>query len=175
MTLNCPTLTNNIEYRKTKFCIFVKPLYTFGISTRIMKRFISCFILFIVMLCNASAQNKVLNDDIRFFITKMYEDKLYQNYDFLQKHCSLELLKKLQEAYPYDVDGVAYATWLFRSEQQDSKPGTNGKSCMLEVKLDKDNWYIYRAIDMGWEFTKRIKVSTKDGKIVISDICLVED
>ena len=140
-----------------------------------MKRLISCFVLFIVMLCNARAQDKVLNDDIRFFITKMYEDKLYQNYDFLQKHCSLELLKKLQEAYPYDVDGVAYATWLFRSEQQDSKPGTNGKSCMLEVKADKDNWYIYRAIDMGWEFTKRIKVSTKDGKIVISNICPVED
>ena len=140
-----------------------------------MKRLISCFVLFIVMLGNASTQNKVLNDDIRFFITKMYEDKLYQNYNFLQKHCSLELLKKLQEAYPYDVDGVAYATWLFRSEQQDSKPGTNGKSCMLEVKADKDNWYIYRAIDMGWEFTKRIKVSTKDGKIVISNICPVED
>ena len=140
-----------------------------------MKRLISCFVLFIVMLCNASAQDKALNDNIRFFITKMYEDKLYQNYDFLQKHCSSELLKKLQKAYPYDVDGVAYATWLFRSEQQDSKPGTNGKSCMLEVKADKDNWYIYRAIDMGWEFTKRIKVSTKDGKIVISNICPIED
>ena len=114
--------------------------------TRIMKRLISCFVLFIAMLCNASAQNKVLNDDIRFFITKMYEDKLYQNYDFLQKHCSLELLKKLQEAYPYDVDGVAYATWLFRSEQQDSKPGTNGKSCMLEVKADKDNWYSWNNL-----------------------------
>lgn len=140
-----------------------------------MKRLISCFVLFIVMLCNASAQDKVLNDDIRFFIIKMYEDKLFQNYDFLQKHCSSELLKKLQEAYPYDVDGVAYATWLFRSEQQDSKPGTNGKSCMVEVKLDKDNWYIYRAIDMGWEFTKRIKVSAKDGNMVISNICPVED
>ena len=46
---------------------------------------------------------------------------------------------------------------------------------MLEVKDDKDNWYIYRAIDMGWEFTKRIKVSAKDGKIVISNICPVED
>ena len=127
------------------------------------------------MLCNASAQDKVMNDDIRFFITKMFDDKLYQNYDFLQKHCSSELLKKLQEAYPYDVDGVAYATWLFRSEQQDSKPGTNGKSCMLEVKADKDNWYIYHAIDMGWEFTKRIKVFTKNGKIGISNICPIED
>ena len=127
------------------------------------------------MLCNASAQDKVLNDNIRFFITRMYEDKLYQNYDFLQKHCSLELLKKLQEAYPYDVDGVAYATWLFRSSQQDSKPESNGESCMVEVKNDNGDWYIYRAIDMGWEFTERIKVFNKNGKIVISDICPVND
>lgn len=140
-----------------------------------MKRLIPFIALLTTVLCNASAQDMARNDDIRLFITKMYEDKLYQNYDFLQKHCSLELLKKLQYAYPYDTDGIAYATWLFRSEQQDSKPGTNGKSYMLEVKADKDNWYIYRAIDMGWEFTKRIKVFNKNGKIVISDICPAED
>ena len=128
-----------------------------------------------VMVCNVSAQDKDLNDDIRFFITKMYEGKLYENYDFLQKHCSAELLKKLQDAYPYDANGVAYATWLFRSGQQDSKPESNGKSCMVEVKNDNGDWYIYRAIDMGWEFTKRIKVFNKNGKIVISDICPVKD
>ena len=127
------------------------------------------------MLCNVSAQDKDRNDDIKSFIIRMYEDKLYQNYDFLQKHCSAELLKKLQDAYPYDANGVAYATWLFRSGQQDIKPESNGKPRMLEVKTDNGDWYIYRAIDMGWEFTKRIKISNKDGKIVISDICLVKD
>lgn len=140
-----------------------------------MKRLISFFVLFMVMVCNVSAQDKDLNDDIRFFITKMYEGKLYENYDFLQTHCSAELLKKLQDAYPYDANGVAYATWLFRSGQQDSKPESNGKSCMVEVKTDNGDWYIYRAIDMGWEFTKRIKVFNKNGKIVISDICPVKD
>lgn len=145
------------------------------ISEQIMKRLISLFVLFIVMLCNVSAQDKNQNDDIRSFITRMYEDKLYENYDFLQKHCSAELLKKLQDAYPYDANGVAYATWLFRSGQQDSKPGSNGKPRMLEVKTDNGDWYIYRAIDMGWEFTKRIKVFNKNGKIVISDICPVKD
>ena len=140
-----------------------------------MKRLISFFVLFMVMVCNVSAQDKDLNDDIRFFITKMYEGKLYENYDFLQTHCSAELLKKLQDAYPYDANSVAYATWLFRSGQQDSKPESNGKSCMVEVKTDNGDWYIYRAIDMGWEFTKRIKVFNKNGKIVISDICPVKD
>ena len=140
-----------------------------------MKRLISFFVLFIVMLCNVSAQDKDRSGDIRSFITRMYEGKLYENYDFLQEHCSAELLKKLQDAYPYDANGVAYATSLFRSGQQDSKPESNGKSCMVEVKNDNGDWYIYRAIDMGWEFTKRIKVFNKNGKIVISDICPVKD
>ena len=140
-----------------------------------MKRLILFIALLTAVLCNASAQDMARNDDIRLFITKMYEGKLYQNYDFLQKHCSTELLKKLQDAYPYDANGVAYATWLFRSGQQDSKPESNGESCMVEVKTDNGDWYIYRAIDMGWEFTKRIKVFNKNGKIVISDICPAED
>lgn len=147
----------------------------FGISTKNMKRLFSLIVLLTAVLCNVSAQDKDLNDDIRSFITRMYEGKLYENYDFLQKHCSAELLKKLQDAYPYDANGVAYATWLFRSGQQDSKPESNGKSCMVEVRNDNGDWYIYRAIDMGWEFTKRIKVFNKNGKIVISDICPVKD
>ena len=103
------------------------------------------------------------------FITKMYNEKLYEDYDFLQKHCSQELLKKLQDAYPYDSDGPAYATWLFRGGQQDSKPGSDGMTMMLDVTADGD-WYIYRALDMGCEFTNRIKLTSKDGKIVIEDL-----
>ena len=140
-----------------------------------MKRLFSLIVLLTAVLCNVSAQDKDLNDDIRSFITRMYEGKLYENYDFLQENCSAELLKKLQDAYPYDANGVAYATWLFRSSQQDSKPESNGESCMVEVKNDNGDWYIYRAIDMGWKFTKRIKVFNKNGKIVISDICPVKD
>ena len=140
-----------------------------------MKQLFSLIVLLTAVLCNVSAQDKDRSGDIRSFITRMYEGKLYENYDFLQEHCSAELLKKLQDAYPYDANGVAYATWLFRSSQQDSKPESNGESCMVEVKTDNGDWYIYRAIDMGWEFTKRIKVFNKNGKIVISDICPAED
>ena len=105
------------------------------------------------------------------FITKMYNEKLYEDYGFLQKHCSSELLKKLQDAYPYDSDEPAYATWQFRSDQQDSKPGSDNKTMMLDVTADGD-WYIYRALDMGWEFTNRIKLTSKDGKIIIEDMDL---
>ena len=102
------------------------------------------------------------------FITKMYNEKLYEDYDFLQKHCSPEMLKKLQDAYPYDTDKQGYATWLFRSGQQDRKPGSDCKDAILEVTSDGD-WHTYKAMDMGWEFTNRIKLILKDGRIIIVD------
>lgn len=105
------------------------------------------------------------------FITKMYNEKLYEDYDFLQKHCSPELLKKLQDAYTYDSEAPACATWLFRSGQQDSKPGSDGKTMMLEVTADGD-WYTYTALDMGWELSKRIKLVHRDQQVIIEDISM---
>ena len=93
----------------------------------------------------------------------MYNNKLYEDYDFLRKHCSSGLLKKLQDSHPYDTDGIAYATWLFRSSQQDSKPGADDKTIMLEVRAVGD-WFVYTALDMGWEFTNRIKITSKGGR-----------
>lgn len=105
----------------------------------------------------------------RAFITKMYNEKLYENYAFLHKHCSPELLKKLQEAYTYDSDDTAYATWLFRSGQQDDKSSQENRTELIDITADGD-WYNYTALDMGWEFSKRIKLSRKDNLIVIEDL-----
>ena len=146
-----------------------------------MKRLVLLIILLVEALCDVSAQDRLYpthtsttkSDEINSFITQMYNNKLYEDYDFLQKHCSAELLKKLQDAYPYNTDGVAYATWLFRSGQQDSKPGADDKTIMLEVKADGD-WFVYTALDMGWEFTNKIKITNKGGESVIEDICAVK-
>ena len=147
-----------------------------------MKQLIILIVLLTGALCNVSAQDRLRpthtsttkRDEIKSYITQMYNNKLYEDYDFLRKHCSSGLLKKLQDAYTYDTDGIAYATWLFRSSQQDSKPGTEGKTVMLEVKADGD-WFIYTALDMGWEFTNRIKITNKGGKIIIEDVCVVKN
>lgn len=143
-----------------------------------MKRFflIICSILVLSTSYGiGQTHNETTSEDtIKSFLTRMYDDKLYEDYDFLQKHCSPELLKKLQDAYPYDSDGVAYATWLFRSGQQDSKPGSDDKTMMLDVKADGD-WYFYTALDMGWKVTNRIKVISKDGKIIIEDMDLTAE
>ena len=146
-----------------------------------MKRLILLIVLLVGALCDVSAQDRLYpthtsttkSDEIKSFITQMYNNKRYEDYDFLQKHCSAELLKKLQDTYPYDTDGIAYATWLFRSGQQDSKPGADDKTIMLEVKADGD-WFVYTALDMCWEFTNKIKITNKGGEIVIEDICAVK-
>ena len=147
-----------------------------------MKRLIILIVLLTGVLCNISAQDRLhpthtsatKSDEIKSFITQMYNNKLYEDYDFLQKHCSAELLKKLQDAYPYDTDDIAYATWLFRSSQQDSKPGADDKTIMLEVRAVGD-WFVYTALDMGWKFTNKIKITNKGGEIVIEDVCTIKE
>ena len=147
-----------------------------------MKQLIILIVLLTGALCNVSAQDRLhpthtsttRSDEIKSFITQMYNNKLYEDYDFLQKHCSAKLLKKLQDAYPYDTKGVAYATWLFRSGQQDVKPEAEDKIIMLEIKADGD-WFVYTALDMGWKFTNRIKVTNNRGEITIEDVCAVKD
>ena len=147
-----------------------------------MKRLILLIVLLIGALCNVSAQDRLhpahtstsKSDEIKSFITQMYNNKRYEDYDFLRKHCSAELLKKLQDACPYDTDEKVYATWLFRSSQQDSKPGADGRTIILEVKADGD-WFIYTALDMGWEFTNKIKITNKGSEIIIEDICAVKE
>ena len=138
---------------------------------RIIPIIISIFVLSISYTIGQTHNETTSEDTIKSFLTKMYNDKLYEDYDFLQKHCSPELLQKLQDAYPYDSEAPAYATWLFRSGQQDSKPGSDGKSMMLDIKADGD-WYVYTALDMGWKVTNRIKVTSKDSKIIIEDMDL---
>ena len=147
-----------------------------------MKQLIILIVLLTGALCNVSAQDRLhpthtsttRSDEIKSFITQMYNNKLYEDYDFLRKHCSSGLFKKLQDAYTYDTDGIAYATWLFRSSQQDSKPRTDDKTIMLEVKAGGD-WFVYTALDMGWKFTNRIKITNKGGKIIIEDVCVVKE
>ncbi|MBO5312121.1 MAG: hypothetical protein J6A91_08725 [Bacteroidales bacterium] len=138
-----------------------------------MKRIVLIIISILAMSVShgiAQTEDQTTSEDtIKSFLTKMYNDKLYEDYDFLQKHCSDELLKKLQDAYTYDSDGPAYATWLFRSGLQDDMPGSDGKTMMLDIKADGD-WYVYTALDMGWKVTNRIKVISKDGKIIIEDM-----
>lgn len=106
---------------------------------------------------------------IKSFITKMYNEGLYNDYDFIRKYCSKSLLRKLQKENEYYSEGIGYATWIFRSCNQD---GISEENRILEIKQD-GKWYTYTALDMGIKFTNRIKITVKGDKIVIEDVVSV--
>lgn len=95
----------------------------------------------------------------------MYNERLYENYSFIEKHCSDSLLARLRSEYEYDGDG--YAVWLFRSGAQD---GPSDENHIVEVRKESDGWYSYRALDMGIEFTRFIRLGEKDGGFIIEDV-----
>lgn len=99
------------------------------------------------------------------FIEDMYDNHRYEDYTFLEKHCSAKLLDKLSEAYDYDGDG--YASWLFRSGAQD---GPNDKYKLNLVYADGD-WYNYEGLDMGNFFRRSIRLSVKGSRYIIEDVC----
>lgn len=103
--------------------------------------------------------------DDREFIRNMYENSLYEDYSFLEEHCSKSLLARLAKEYDYDGDG--YAVWKFRSGVQD---GPNDLHAMAGIEDEGEGWYRYTALDMGILFTKRIRLSNEGGKTMIEDL-----
>ena len=107
-------------------------------------------------------------NDIIEFITDMYNNRKYEDYDFIKKHCSSEMLNVLKEEFDYECeDGDCYAVWLFRSSAQD---GPNDKNEIISVKPIGDYWYKYDFYDMGIRASNIIKVIKKNGKIIIESV-----
>lgn len=103
--------------------------------------------------------------DDKEFICDMYEKTMYNDYAFLEQHCSKALLEKLSEKYDYEGEG--YAVWEFRSGEQD---GPSDEHAIVCIEDEGNGWYRYTAIDMGITFTKRIRISHEGGGTVIEDI-----
>lgn len=104
---------------------------------------------------------------IKEFLTKMYNSDQYNEYDFIEKHCSGHLLKKLQEDYDYDTDGVAYAVWDFRTCSQEVKPDCDEESRVINVESNGDGWYTYEFYDGGWRGKNRVKAFIRDGEVIM--------
>lgn len=121
-------------------------------------------------------QAKMQEDDavIQEFITNMYENHLYCEYDFLEAHCSEGMLQYLRDQYEYDGEG--YAIWLFRTGSQDGKPGAEGvKDKVHSITKDSEGWYHYTFTDAGWNGENKLKVHVENGKVVIDDLKCVYD
>lgn len=101
------------------------------------------------------------------FLTDMYNDDLYSDYDFLRNHCSESLLTMLENDYEYDHEGVAYAVWDFRTSAQDGKPDSDNLNNVISVEWAGDGWFTYEFYDQGWRGKKRVKASIKDGEVIM--------
>lgn len=104
---------------------------------------------------------------IKEFITNMYNNGQYTDYEFLEKHCSRELLDRLADDYDYDTEGVAYAVWDFRTSAQDGKPDAEVKSEVLQVEYTGDGWYTYEFYDGGWRGKTRLKCHVQEGEVIM--------
>lgn len=99
------------------------------------------------------------------FITEMYNNKSFEDDAFLEKHCTSEMLKRLQDEYEFE--GGGYATWIFRSDAQD---GPNERHEIISVNPEGDGWFHYEFYDMGNKGEHSIKIIEKDGELMIDGL-----
>ena len=102
------------------------------------------------------------------FITKMYNEGLCFDYNFIDKHCSNHLKKMLTDDYGYDHEegDTVYATWDFATANQDSY-GLNPQSGIIEAKSMGENWYTYEFYHAGFKGKKYVRAFIKDGDVIL--------
>ena len=122
-------------------------------------------------IARADSINTVIADSVAqveatvAFITDFYNSKKFENEEFLKKHCSAEVLKKLADDYEYEGGGLA--SWDFRSGYQD---GPSNRHEVISVEPLGDNWYQYSFYDMGIKGSHKIRVIQEDEDFVIDGI-----
>jgi len=123
-----------------------------------------------------NSQKEAVDQQVKDFITDMYENERYIDYDYLEKYCTAKMLKQLKDNYDYEGEG--YAVWLFRTSGQDGNPdAANPESKILDIShSDKgDGWYSYKFLDAGWRGENLIKLIEKDNGFVIDALERVYD
>ena len=108
---------------------------------------------------NTAEEDKVIMD----FIKEMFAQSLYTEDEFLEKHCTPNMLAQLKEDYDYEGEG--YANWDFRSESNDGF----GDNHIINIEK-KDGRYYYEGNDGGTKFGNIISAFVKDGVVMFDGI-----
>lgn len=116
---------------------------------------------------STAAEAKAREDKAITFITDMYNNKKYEDENFLMSHCSEEVLKKLRDDYEYDDGDGGLASWDFRSGEQD---GPNDKHQIISVTQDGNGWYMYEFYDMGIRGSHSIKIVANGDDFMIEGL-----
>lgn len=110
------------------------------------------------------------------FITDMYNNSRYEDYDFLKAHCTPSMLEFLADNYDYDCDnGDCYAGWMFRTDAQDGKGEGEQANGVVAVGDVGDGWYEYIFFDEGFRGVTRLKLLFDGDSIMIDALQKVYD
>lgn len=76
-----------------------------------------------------------------------------------ENYFTAKALKKLQDDYMFDCSGnTCYAYYALRTENQDSRPDSDGSSMIYDIKPAENGWYVVSYSDMGWPGKTRVKI-----------------
>lgn len=133
-------------------------------------------LLLALMSCGRREQKPLSNDDalIMKFIIDTYNAQMYEDYDFLEAHCSQSLLNQLAADY-YDTEDGGYAVWDFRTMSQDSKSDVDTAYGIITLRLEGDGWYSYEFFDSGFRGINRVKASIQNGEVMFEKLEKVYD
>ena len=92
-------------------------------------------------------------DGFEEFFTEVFNERYYEADGFIEKYCTDNLREKLKAAYEYEGEG--YASWCFRSDNQD---GPSEEYGLTKIVPEGDGWFKYDFVDMGNSGSHRIKV-----------------
>ncbi|MBR5018411.1 MAG: hypothetical protein IKX53_02100 [Bacteroidales bacterium] len=117
-------------------------------------------------LARVPAHNNTAEEDalIMDFIKEMYENSLFVENEFLESHCTPNLLQQLKDDYDYEGEG--YANWDFRSDSQD---GFGEQTGILKIEKINGRYY-YEALDGGVKFRNILSAFVQDGQVLFDGI-----
>lgn len=116
-------------------------------------------------IAKAKADSAARDKEAIDFITDMYNEHKYEDDNFLRKHCTAKVIKKLEADFEYEGGGLA--SWDFRSGAQD---GPSNRYGIVSVTPKGGGWYDYSYYDMGTKGLNSIKLIWTDGEIMIDGI-----
>lgn len=105
------------------------------------------------------------------FITKMYNEGLWCDDNFIRKHSSEHFLKELHGAGVFDPESdIDERQCVFALGAQDAKYPSNHGDELVEVKSEGGGWYTYEFYDSGYHGINHVKAYIKDGIVIIDNI-----
>lgn len=129
-----------------------------------MVRFMSKKIVLLLVACglgHAGEADRILN-----FLKDMLVHSKFENYAFLNTHCTEKMLKKLESDYDYECDdGPCYAVWDFREGASDVWEWK-----ILEVKPESDGWFSYTFQENDVVRKHRILAREVNGVVMLFDL-----